>query len=402
MNRRIAYGATTGLIILALVSGAVLCFRSERYSESRIISECSQARSNVKALCYTERVNNLLKNRGLKAALSLVAASYAKDPGVASFCHANMHDLGAAAYKQFASKGQIDLSSDASFCGFGLYHGFMEEMLVETGSLDQARSFCTYVGKELGGAQAYAEGSCYHGIGHGVTDGTDVPKRGSAAALAAPGLALCRTVSPEGEYATRCASGVFNSVALMYRDPIYKLDAHDDPYALCRTASYDASEKKACYDQMNTLVSYISDRDPHRALSYPAAIRDPYYRSIAIKTAMTMVFAPPSLRPSSEAPGICASLSGEDRDACVRGLVDGLIEFGSPGSESHKALSFCSAKEWSLEEGRICMDEIIVYAQGLYSKDRQVEICEQISAALVPPACDALRGVAKRVSYPHL
>lgn len=379
--------AVLALVIVLLGSAVYGVWRSPAVRIPLAIHECAAVPANMKALCYTDKVDAVLRISGLRAALSLVAASYKADPAVASFCHGNMHELGAAAYKQFAARGAIDLTTDGSFCGFGFYHGFMEEMLLETGSLDQAKAFCTYVGKTLGGDQTYAEGSCYHGIGHGVTDGTDVYDRGNAAALAASGLALCKKITDSGELEMRCTSGVFNSIALMYRDPTYKLHVGSDPYALCRTPSYDINEKKACYDQMNTLVAYVSKKDMRKSIGYAMQISDPTYRAIALKGAMLMAYLAPTKNQRSDAPSLCDTLNGTDRSACVRGLLGSVVEFGAPGSEVDAGIAFCEQPGWSGDDARNCADELVIYSEGLFSPAAQKEICARLPADIRSEHC---------------
>ena len=387
-NIRMSMRLITGGLIFLIIVGAIGAWWwfSPVQEIARSVAVCLDAAPNMKAVCYTDKIGAMLAAHGLQPALALVAASYNADPAVATFCHSNMHLLGASAYKQFAARGSIDLTPDASFCGFGFYHGFMEEMLVETGSLDQAKAFCAYVAKKLGGDQQYAEGSCYHGIGHGVTDGTNAVDRSDAASIAAPGLALCRKIAI-GTLEMRCASGVFNSVALMYFDPAYNLDAHNDPYALCRTNSFDASEKEACYDQMNTLVSRLSKHQPSAMIDYASTVNDPHYRAIALKGALLLTYAQPTRNQLADGPSVCEALRGTDRDACIAGLVDSVIEFGPPGTELERGLSFCEQAAWKEDDARLCTNELMRYAQGLFTPSDQEALCYKIPPSLLPSAC---------------
>ena len=108
----------------------------------------------------------------------------------------------------------------------------MEAMLQETGRLDKAREFCDYIDKKLRG-KTWAMGSCLHGIGHGVTDGNDPRTKGNVMGTINPGLKLCEKIGQTDFEKKLCATGVFNSLAGLYSDPIYKLNK-DDPFLICR------------------------------------------------------------------------------------------------------------------------------------------------------------------------
>ena len=396
--------ALFGFSAAAIILIAVCVFSAHtyflRFSDGNILTQCSHLPVSTKALCYTNHINDVLDYRGLKSALNLVATSYGADPDVASFCHSNMHDLGAAAYKQFARTGTIDLSPSASYCGYGFYHGFVTEMMNETGSLKQAVAFCVYVGKTLGAVQQYAEGSCYHGIGHGITDGTDPSTWGDMQKIAAPGLATCEHFAANNEFEARCASGVFNAIDVMYLNPRYKLDVQNDPYALCRTPSYDANETISCYQQMNVIVHFIAHRDMARMLAYAEAIPYPSFRHMAIKSNANLVYASPPNPTYSEAISNCNALVSDDRNYCLIGLIDSFMEFGTPGGEYVRALSFCGLPQLSQEQTAACFREVVIYAKGIYPAKLQQEICALVPPAFTPAMCAKNAATAKKIGTP--
>ena len=373
----------SALILLALAcisTGLGAYSYHQRFSSDAIVTACKKAGS-TKALCYTNHIKDVLTHKGLIPAFDLLAAAYKADPQYLASCHSDTHELGRAAYQIFHATGKVDLTPEASYCGFGFYHGFMEEMLVQTGSLSEARAFCSYVGKTLGGNQQYAKGSCYHGIGHGVTDGSDPTLWGDATRMAAPGLALCRKVATSDEMKMRCASGVFNAIAIMYMDPRYHLDAHNDPYAICANPSYTANEKKACYDQGNGLAFFVAHNNFARALSFTTLIAEPAYRAIAVQALAGVVYSQQTYVSMSDAVAACKKISGSYQESCIRGLVNGIMEYGTPGSEYKDALSFCASAGLSGPYKNICMNQIVVLAVGIYSPAQQGLVCKSVPLA---------------------
>lgn len=372
MNRRL-------VIAGCLVGGLVLFFALYPSLKSFFITHyysCTTAAN--KALCYTSVIDATLQSQGLVAAFNFVAVAYDTDRDFAAFCHSNTHQLGEAAYKQFHETGQVELSTKASYCGYGFYHGFLEELLVESRDLNDARTFCTYVGTQVPNPIGYAEGACYHGIGHGVTDGYDPTLWGDAKKIAAPGLALCSKVATTTEWYYRCASGVFNSVAILHRDPKYKLALTDDPYSLCRTPQYTEETRGACYSQMDTLVAFVS-HEFGEAVGYAMEV-DVQYREAAVLNVASISVQ--RLRKLSsevlprEAVEVCGVLPTKERVACVRGLVDGLIEHGSPQDQYKDAITLCSSPVGLLVEP--CYERLVQNLSRSGSREEVEGVCGRI------------------------
>lgn len=373
----------TAIVILIAVFLACCFFVrmlvSPRFSSTHIITECTSVAN--KALCYRDRINDVLVHRGIAVSFDVLAAVYDADPGFAGMCHAETHELGKAAYAQFHRTGKVGLSSKASYCGYGFYHGFMEALLGEISDLSEARAFCKYAGTQVSTPPDYAEGACYHGIGHGVTDGYDPTLWGDARRMAAPGLALCgKLASAQDEWKRRCASGVFNSIAVLHRDPKYKLTT-DNPFTLCN-ASYTTLEKEACYDQMNTLATFMAEGNLSNSMAYTEKIVDTKYRRIAVKGiaafyVQVLKSAKKTVSPK-EASEVCGVLDLPFRDECIKGLADGIMEFGTPGAQYQEILALCRALDFSVDLQSACFSRLYKLSEIFYSENKVRMICREI------------------------
>lgn len=351
-----------------------------QFEPSHIVAECEHAQ--YKLVCFADQINNTFAHRGLAAAFDVLAAAYAADPDFAESCHGNTHDLGQAAYEEFHRTGTIELTSKVSYCGYGFYHGFMIALLAETHDLNEARAFCAYAGSALPTPGNYSEGACYHGIGHGVTDGSDPGVWGNAAAIAEPGLELCTQVARTDKWQGRCYAGVFNSVAEMYPHPKYKLTAAGDPFALCETPKYTALEKEACFAEMNSLAVTMGHNDLLASLSFTRNITDMHYRSIAVQNVadyyVKMNKNGPANLPATDTL-LCATLGPVFQNDCIDGLMDGVWEFGPPGNGYDEAIAICNADILPTDIASACFDRIQSTARDFYSPATIPEIC-----ALIP------------------
>ena len=377
------------VVWVVVLGSGVLIGASRLYSEQRSVAVDCREEENT-PLCYTRVLNTALDEKGVGLALDMAANFYAQDSGFSEYCHGNLHDIGARAYEIYHETGDVEITPKASYCGFGFYHGFMEKMFAESGSLRESRDFCAAVGEKMRDTQRYAEGACYHGIGHGVTDGTDPTVWGDPISIVMPGLKLCRQISDTDEWLMRCASGTFNSLALLYRDAKYKLPTPRDPYAVCETDAFSYSEKEACYSQMNTLVAFISDHDAATAVAMTQNIADPELRRIATLN----VAALPHQWGEGEVASIpvCRSL-GDFGPVCIRGVVAGMMEFGTPGKEADRALAYCNDTSLTPNEKRECVAEIVVMGSGMFSQDRLKSLCDTIPDDVVPQACRSLSSL---------
>lgn len=133
----------------------------------------------------------VLDTRGQADALAELDRLIAVDPSVSGICHAVAHDLGHAALDQAGGDAAKALSDRDDVCGGGYTHGIIEKALGE--SSDVKRDLLRICAPKQ-------DGSCFHGVGHGLMFATDMNPRKS--------LKLC-DLSPDFTLAHRCAEGVY-------------------------------------------------------------------------------------------------------------------------------------------------------------------------------------------------
>lgn len=337
--------------------------------------------------CFEEDVIEQLTKHGLDAALDRMALLYEQSETFKTLCHSITHTLGEAGYEQFASGKSITLTGKTSYCSYGFYHGFMEAMLQNEGSVDEARRFCSSTGDKLSAVTTNAEGACYHGIGHGAVDGGDPRDWGNPKALVDPGLSLCEQVDASPERFYRCASGAFNSLALMYVYNEYNLKANEDSlYDVCLLWGEDRI-RRPCYFEMNMLLMRRTGGDLQKAIPHVEKIEDRAHAAFAMKGVSGVLpayMSGPDSVAFEQAVAICRSARADLQVPCIEGIAIGLMEVGKPGEEYVRTLSFCSSPGLNDKEVLACKKTAFSSVRAYYSKDKQAAICATIEPSLRP------------------
>lgn len=153
----------------------------------------SASESSVHDL-YAQQRDQLLaiqRERGSAVALEDLEIRSRKSSELGGVCHAIAHDLGHEALLLAGGKVGAALTVRNDVCGGGFTHGVIEDSL--SSSKDPARDLLRICAPRQ-------EGSCFHGVGHGVmfATGLDVAKS----------LDLC-DLAPSRILSVRCGEGVF-------------------------------------------------------------------------------------------------------------------------------------------------------------------------------------------------
>ncbi len=327
-----------------------------------------------KKQCWEEKIENVLKDDGVDAAFDLVDLLYKNNPQFASDCHSYIHLVGQTGYQLFSQNRQIKLSAKASTCGYGFYHGFMETLLIVGKDIKEAGRFCEWAKKQVGGTND-VEGACFHGIGHGLTEDHDKKSWLSENELVDKALGICEEVTRDEYMINRCASGVFNVLAIKYNSAALPLNKQD-PLGFCKTQTKPYF-KKPCFEEMNTTLISISRSDIIAAAKYLDEIEDQYalfaMRSLAGVVGMSFKDNSYDLQIQN-----CRKLPSRLRLSCIRGFVGGLIEGQTPNTQEIKALAFCSSVHLQDNEKTNCYQEALRLLSLYLPLERYQDICGKL------------------------
>lgn len=346
---------------------------------TKVVDSCKNKQSSSeKEKCWDDSLEEILKKNGLDTAYKVYEKLYLEEPIFAENCHGFTHLIGGAAYQKYSTNEDFPVTSGVAYCSYGFFHGFVEAMMLKNGSPDQARGFCDYIQQKLGD-KTWTVGSCLHGIGHGVTDGSDPRAYGDEHALIDPGLKLCEKIGKTDFEIQLCATGVFNALAIMYIDPKHGLTLNKKtPYAFCDqfTKPYI---KHACYDDFKTLPMVIEGNSFEKAVHYPEAIPEDDYAQDAMDNLSTYaVYFMLKDENLNDAINTCHTVQKRLQVRCITGLGAGLMTAGIPNKEYTRALDFCNSSLLSEKEKDPCHGRVLGVSSSRYSKQKFNEICKTV------------------------
>lgn len=338
-----------------------------------------------KISCWSEVIRTAIRDDGVAEGMNAFEVFYKSEPDFAENCHSFTHIIGEASYDRFQTGENLNLTAQIAYCSYGFFHGFIETMMQKEGNLKNAHNFCLKVDKELSG-ELYTLGPCFHGLGHGITDASDPRAIGNEAALIREALQTCSQIGGT-EYETKmCATGVFNSLAIMYQDAKYnlKLD-RADPYAFCRTVE-NKTFKEACYEDFKILPMAIENNNFAKAARYVEDIAEDRFAFAAMDTvsSFAIYFMLRDKQLVDNAVRVCYSLQERLWGSCIAGLGAGLLGQGTPDEEYTQALGLCESKVVEASEKDACYQRVVRLISLRYSREKTASICKTIPAQYQP------------------
>lgn len=366
------------LILVLLNMILLLVFLLIGKSVSKIQYQCESV-SNIssKYQCWDTYFKSIIHNQGVNIAMDEVARIYNMDPSFSKSCHAITHRMGAAAYTEFKAGKRFEVTSNISYCDFGFYHGYIEELLTVGGKLTEAKSFCEYVDARLKVLSPNASAQCFHGIGHGNV-AVDLKLFGKVDLMIVSATSICEQVSDTSDRLYRCASGVYNGVSDFYAAGKYGLSMSqidkNDPLALCRRQP--KNYVRACYGNMKSIVAVLTNKDFSKVIKIVEQIQDDkdaqetmwYFSAsnIESKTKQNNFIENISL---------CRAAQSRLYTRCIEGMATGFLWYGKPSLEYVDAFRFCNTQDLTSQEKDICFNLVIKKLPMYYSKDTKNHIC---------------------------
>lgn len=330
---------------------------------------------------WSDILKSTMRSKGISVAFEVFEELFNTEPAFAENCHSYTHILGEEAYRRFGAEQDIELTSSVAYCSYGFFHGFLETMIQEEGSLKRAREFCVYVDKQLH-EEVDTIGACFHGIGHGVADPSNQSFGENFLGLVSEGLKLCEEVGDTEQETKLCGTGVFNALAIMYLSPEqYNLNFdRTDPYKFCREQELPVYFKEACYEDFKILPMNIESNNFAKAAHYVEAIKEDRYAFAAMDTvsSYTAYFLLRDSKLRDDAVRTCYTLQERLWGPCIAGLGAGLLGQSTPDREYRMALDICNSSLVKERERVACYERVGRLIGLRYSREKAQKICGTI------------------------
>ncbi|OGG56902.1 hypothetical protein A3D71_00245 [Candidatus Kaiserbacteria bacterium RIFCSPHIGHO2_02_FULL_55_20] len=335
-----------------------------------VISDLGQQRT-----CIGFLLQNTVNKKGLAAGVALfkeLAPLHPED------CHQYAHDVGEYAYAAHVRGQKIDIGQEASYCGYGFWHGFMTKMAAESG-LASAKTLCISLEGPTERTTLEIRDNCFHGVGIGLI--ADPPQKeiwGKAQAVISPALRYCDTMDVEDFFMRDCYSGVFHAIINFMASKQYGfvLDAKD-PLAFC--FAQEEKYRSSCNYQVASKMAGATDRNVSKMYAVLRRIRNEGEFKVAFSLAITgFVNQQMSTKELGDFIGQCARVSSSVSDYCVSGVAQSLFSNGTPGKEFRKPLDVCGSGSLTEAQRGACYKEVVILSRKFYSRETLDEMCAAI------------------------
>jgi hypothetical protein len=338
--------------------------------------KCAGYSGREKQRCWKSQFEETLESKGVKAGFGLLNNLYTNDPEFASSCHDYTHLIGESAYKEYAEGKKVDIGSQPSWCGYGFYHGFIISLFKDGKGKAEAVEFCRSTDKTSGL-------DCFHGMGHGFVDfnSDQLKSVNDIQIVISQGLSLCRDVTEDESELVRCKDGVFHSifdVAVGEAELLSILVPKNDPFFYCK--KQDIHNRSVCLGAMSTVIMAVSKNDFLVALDLVSRSLNHEDAALVIRQ-MSGYEAYRSLKNEGDLNSdviACKGLVGILKNECLKGLVEGVADFGEPGREEYGVIDFCNNRNLGLDEKDFCFRHAVEYFGGYFGEEKRGLLCNLI------------------------
>ena len=358
--------------------------------------DCIADKTGVsRAVCWEADFLQLITQVGLDQALDKFVELYESDPEFVTYCHDIMHYVGRAAYDVYDLDQTVVDRPETQFCGYGFYHGFIEESLEKHGAegLAIARSYCqTILDRDpiaLGTEEAsFPASACWHGVGHAVFDSLDGSMWGDPILMVDEAINVCEDVFSREFRLWQCGTGVFNSLANAMVNQDYYLSLEPDKMLdICLTQS--ELHHNGCYAELSVAYTINALLSPTEALAYIEVLprkENIVYAIFAVIDALYRNPNTPTADPDTYVE-VCGGLTdSEYREACMRGVTTGIQYSSVTSNMLNHLLSVCGGIAVT-DLTDYCFKDVLRIISGTQGAEAVAAMCA--AHPVVRPYCPA-------------
>lgn len=339
-------------------------------------ADCSPSGDADRSICWDKELSRILDEEGLPFAFAYFAKLYTTQPSfVAEGCHWQAHKLGEKAAEEFNARKSVRLTPATAYCGFGFFHGFLQVLLREDGSILRAKEFCDEVTKELGKDAPRVRLNCYHGIGHGLVEDPPPPDtwNDTGAVIREP-LRICLGISEVPLEVKECTDGVYNALLILMESGKYGFElSKEDPLEFCK--GEPEKYHQSCFYEFSQKLDRYAEWKIENLSRFLRGVPSSFAEMIVMNSVAGIIQRDIGLSDFTSHAHACRLIPGTGGIGCLKGIIGGLMAHGEPEKEYLKALDFCGGKNITLAEKKICYTHLFETASQMYPSEKVAGIC---------------------------
>ena len=283
--------------------------------------------------------------------------------------------------------GEVELREETSWCSYGYYHGFINGLIWNTGSIEKVMDFCNTAVAQYGSTLPHIKSNCFHGTGHAGVDllFEDPSYWGDFKKAAVAGFDQCDALFGADELINECYGGVIHGVRFSMRNELHGMNfdiavKQKDPYYYCR--DLDEKYHRACYSDFAAMFWDIFGGDIKEAVAYIVNENIPNETVEAyslLKASAGWVEHDLPTNNHKDNVEACRTVQGISFSQCFFGIGVGFVQHGEPENMHEKAFAFCRSDYLTPEERTLCFTQMSDLLVTAYSKDKFTRVCDALA-----------------------
>jgi len=364
LNNKIQYVVLA--VVAAVFFGLLIFFAYPKAVLLSQIEKCNNTPGGeaIQIDCWQEVIRDIFDDGGTKEAFDVFEIIYKKyDVFARTGCHRHAHRVGDMSYYfdylTHKDLTKVDFPDKAHLCGYGFYHGFFEHLVQDNPDTDYVTEMCSQMIAQLPKEIAPAiRQTCYHGSGHGfllarVDELTEVSSWENRAFLEKP-LQQCEALTKATtQDRDECRQGVYNVFTDWMAGGEFGFSLnYEEPFDICMAERLD--RQADCIYEVAQKFDQITNGNPLEMARLSEFMEDPNVRNTAISTGVAGIVQNNPMGKQEVVLAQCLELPESIIQACIAGIVGGLIEHDISGSNYVRAAFFCEEGKMDAERREDC------------------------------------------------
>jgi hypothetical protein len=379
---------TKQLLLLVVVVSVLFCAalyeRSVRAEAATLaaIDHCGYI-SKQPIDCWTSLLREEFKADGIEATFQIFETIYQRHEVFADTgCHAHAHRIGDMAYYyDYLEHEDLDtmhFPKSANACGYGFYHGFIEHLIQDHPDTAFVTDVCTKLTERLTEIAPAMGRTCYHGAGHGFVlskaDQALDPQKWNFNFFTDEAVEQCSHLpAASAEEKSECRQGVYNVINNWMEEEEYGfVYPSTTPFVDC-DSRVSALYQGDCYYEMAQKIPAFSNNSVREGLQLIETGERTEFYPTAFGTLIGGL-----IQNNPDEAGVallaeCRVLDKQYLRPCIRSIVGGQFEHGTPGAEYDIPQQFCTDEPMDDVEQTYCLE---MFTQKLHRFRSEAEIAD--------------------------